>query len=473
MIRKAIAAGVALCVSGCASLPITEGNTPAVVATSAGLVQGSLEDGIRVYRGIPYAAAPVGDLRWRAPQPKNWDALLNATAFGPACLQPINADGSPNFGGYAGPVSEDCLTLNIWSPAGAQGAPIMPWLFGGGGVVGDGSLSTYHGESFAQDGVILVTINYRLGGLGGFAHPALTAEKAGGPNANYALMDSLAALKWIKENARAFGGDPDNITLFGESAGATMTANLVTSPLAEGLFAKAIFESTGSLAAPATPLAKAEALGAKAASNLGLAGASATAAQLRAIDAQRFLDDKIAGFGLRTIADAVVQPSSIMEIYQAGRQNDVMLMIGTNSDEGRLEGTQQIAALAEKRGPVFQYFFDYVPTALQAEHPNGAPHAGELPFVFDTLDRYPLLAGKTITERDRLVAKLTHACWVAFAKAQRNTEALDCGEMLSWPARTTTNGHAVARLGPEPSILAADSLQSPPNGEKPGKTSRP
>jgi len=471
-VRSVALAGLAaLLLPGCTTIAEQPIHGATSIRTTSGELSGEIKRDVRVYRGVPYAKPPVGPLRWQAPQSVKWDGVRDATRFGPACLQPVNEDGSPNFGGYAGPVSEDCLFLNIWAPRDARKAPIMLWLYGGGGVVGAGNISTYHGDAFARDGVILVTINYRLGGLGGFAHPSLTAEKSGGPNANYALMDAIAALQWIKDNAVAFGGDPGNITLFGESAGATMTANLATSPLAKGLFGKAIFESTGSLATPATSLKKAEAIGDKVASDLGLS--AATAAQLRAVESKRFLANKIAGFGLRTIADGFVQPLSIMDAYTAGVQNDIMLMIGTNSDEGRLEGTQRVAALAEKRATVFQYFFDYVPDALKNEHPNGAPHAGELPFVFDTLASYALLPDRSVSQADREVARLTHACWVAFAKAGPGTTALDCGGMFQWPARTAANGHVVARLSLAPSLVPASDLKSPPNGALPGKTSRP
>ena len=471
--KRSLGLACALIVTACTTPGEVQRIDSDLVRTTSGSLRGSVDDGVRVYRGVPYAQPPVGEGRWAAPRTPRWEGVRDAFAFGPACLQPINADGSPNFGGYHGPVSEDCLTLNIWAPKTGTKAPIMLWLFGGGGVVGAGSLPTYNGTAFARDGVILVTINYRLGGLGGFAHPALTREKNGGPNANYALLDAIAALRWVKENAEAFGGDPDNITLFGESAGATMTANLVTSPMAKGLFGKAIIESTGSLPTPATPLAKAEAIGAKMASDLGLPGANATSAQLRALDARRFLEHKIGGFGFRTISDGVVQPGSIMDAFEQRAQNDVMLMLGTNSDEGRLAGTQRVAALAEKRRPVFHYFFDYVPSALRSEHPNGAPHAGELPFVFDTLDSYAPTEGKIPTEEDRNVARLVHSCWVAFAKAATDTRAIDCGGTFRWPARSPENEHAAAWLKPIPALIPAETLRSPPNGAEPGKTSRP
>ena len=457
----------AFALSACASIPAPDSS--GLVETTSGALQGSPEGNAIVFRGVPYAQPPVGELRWRAPEPARWDGVRVADSFGPACLQPVNEDGSPNYGGYAGPVSEDCLTLNIWAPQGATNAPVMVWLFGGGGVVGAGSLPTYHGDAFAREGVMLVSINYRLGGLGGWAHPALTAEKAGGPNANYALMDAIAALRWVKENAARFGGDPDNVTLFGESAGATMTANLVTSPLAEGLFEKAIFQSTGSLPTPGTPLAQAEARGEASAKALGLP--DATARQLRALPAERFLSDRTAAFGLRTIIDGAVKPASVMETFEAGQEHDVLLMLGTNSDEGRLVGTQRVADLAEDGAPVFQYFFDYVPEALRERDPNGAPHAGELPFVFDTLGTYQLLP-EGPTEEDQRVAALVHSCWVAFAKADPAATTLDCGGKFTWPARSEANDHAVAWLSGEPRVVAAETLRSPPNGTEPGRTWR-
>ncbi len=467
----------ALIVSSCATM--TDVSSPGIVDTTTGSVEGTVITEAVVFKGIPYAAPPVGDLRWREPQPVRWDGIHEALEFRPACTQPLNGDGSVNLGGYAGPVSEDCLNLNIWAPRGATNAPVMVWLFGGGGVVGSGSVPTYDGSAFARDGVMLVTIDYRLGGLGGWAHPALTAEKAGGPNANYALMDAMAALRWVKANAARFGGDPSNITLFGESAGATMTANLVTSPMARGLFEKAIFQSTGSLPTPGTPLAAAEARGERSAMALGLP--DATAEQLRALSADQFLADRAAGFGLRTIIDGVVKTASIMDVFEAGEENDVLLMLGTNSDEGRLVGTQRVASHAEDGSAVFQYFFDYVPEALREHDPNGAPHAGELPFVFDTLATYaPLLAkgaadtsaASVVTAQDQQVADFVHSCWVAFAKAPVDTRQIECGQDFTWPARSGANDHAVAWLSDEPRIVAAQTLRSPPNGAEPGRTWR-
>jgi para-nitrobenzyl esterase len=444
---------------------------PITVKTKAGVLIGETDGKISVFKGVPYAQPPVGALRWRPPQPMKWEGERQATAFGCPCLQTTNPDGKPNFGGVVGETCEDCLFLNIWAPATADNAPIMLWLFGGGGVMGSGNVPTYHGDAFARDGVILVTINYRLGALGGFAHPALTREvKEGEGFGNYHLLDAMAALRWIKDNARVFGGDPDNVTVFGESAGATMTANLLTAPMAKGLFDKAIIESTGSLPTPGTPLEEAEKRGVAAMKELGLPE-DASAADMRNLPARDIMGNRKVFFGLRTILDGRLKTQSIMDAFASGNHIDVPLMIGTNSDEGRLMGTQKVAAYAQTNAPVWQYFFDYVPEYLRDRHPNGAPHAGEIAFVFDTLTKGP--GADQITDKDKAVARQVHACWVAFAKAPLSTRTLACADGFKWPARSEENGRTVAIFKEFPSLGHADDLKSPPNGAKPGPTSRP
>lgn len=469
-----VAAGavfVLLMNAGCTAVPARNDRSAGIVETTSGELAGSVISGVAVYKGVPYAAPPVGALRWRTPQPYRWTGVFTADQFSPACPQPLNADGTPNGGGYAGAISEDCLYLNVWAPVRAKNAPVMVFLHGGGGVVGAGSLPTYDGGAFAQDGIILVTINYRLGALAGFAHPALTSAAGDEPSTNFHLLDAIAALRWVKGNAAAFGGDPDNITLFGQSAGATMTANLVTSPMTEGLFAKAIFESTGSLLAPATPLALAEARGVELARDLGLPDTEVSPEALRALNVRDVLAHPRHGFGARTILDGRVKVQTIADAYEQAGVQDVLLTLGTNSDEGRLVGTNTIATLAEGKGPVWQYFFDYVPAALRDKHPNGAPHSGELPFVFNTLDTYPALAAR-ITDDDRRAAALIHSCWKAFARARPGDLTLECGEGFSWPARSADNEHAAAIFQAEPELQPATSLRSPPNGAEPGPTHR-
>jgi para-nitrobenzyl esterase len=457
-----------------AAICASDATAAAKVTTTSGVVVGKTIGQINVFKGVPFAKPPVGELRWAPPQPIKWSGERQAMSFALPCLQATNPDGRPNGAGVTGASSEDCLYLNIWTPALARSeslSPIMLWVYGGGGTMGSGHIATYHGDAFARDGVMLVTINYRLGALGGFAHPVLT--KAAKPNegfANYHLLDVIAALRWVKENARAFGGDPNNVTLFGESAGATITANLLTSPMAKGLFDKAIVESTGSLPTPATTLAKAEEHGVASMAALGLPQ-DATLAQMRALPADKIIANRAAARGERTILDGRVKEQSIMDSFASATAIDVPMIIGTNSDEGRLRGTQQVATHAQSGAPVWQYFFDYVPEWRRAEQPNGAPHAAEIPYVFDTVtaDRR---AGDRMTDEDKAVAKRIHSCWVAFAKAPRDARSLTCADGFIWPARTEDNLRTVAIFREQPSIGRAAELKSPPNGAAPGPTSR-
>lgn len=213
------------------------------VTVEQGQLQGTKEEGLTVYRGIPFAAPPVGDLRWRAPQPAaKWEGVRPADKFAPQCVQSIKAPA----------MSEDCLYLNVWTPAKSPSArvPVLVWIFGGGFSVGATSVPTYSGEQLAQKGVVLVSISYRLGTLGFLAHPGLSAESPQHVSGNYGLLDMIAALQWIKKNIAAFGGDPNKVTIFGESAGGIAVSQLCASPLAKGLFEGAMSESGGSFGPP-------------------------------------------------------------------------------------------------------------------------------------------------------------------------------------------------------------------------------
>ncbi|WP_032986273.1 carboxylesterase/lipase family protein, partial [Cronobacter malonaticus] len=255
------------------------------VTTTHGDVRGLTENDIAVWRGIPYAAPPVGERRWRAPQPLTaWQGVRDATAFSAASWQ--NAGFCRELaGGDPGAFSEDCLYLNVWAPATRETPlPVMVWLHGGGFTLGAGSLPPYDGQALARRGVVLVTINYRLGHLGFFAHPALEGEDPAGPVYNFALLDQIAALRWVQDNIAAFGGDRDNVTLFGESAGARSVLSLMASPLAKGLFHKAIVQSGYTL--PDIPRRKALLNGAALTRHLGLD--NPTAADLRALPADTF-----------------------------------------------------------------------------------------------------------------------------------------------------------------------------------------
>ncbi|HEX4097160.1 MAG TPA: carboxylesterase family protein, partial [Caulobacteraceae bacterium] len=237
-----------------------------MVHVADGALQGARQGGADAYLGIPFAAPPVGELRWHAPLPaKAWSGAHDATHFGASCWQAVSAKG---FGPWTheyvvdGPVSEDCLYLNVWTPArSGAGRPVLVWFHGGGFSQGSGSVPIYDGAHLAAQGVVVVTVNYRLGVLGFFAHPELTREASGGATGNYGLMDMIAALKWVRANAAAFGGDPGAVTIAGQSAGGMAVHDLIVSPLAKGLFQRAVIESGLPGVAPNQPLADAEAAG--------------------------------------------------------------------------------------------------------------------------------------------------------------------------------------------------------------------
>src|SRR5688572_23779124 len=219
---------------------------PVKAKVEGGTLAGEATDRANVFRNIPFAAAPVGPLRWAPPAPApKWSGERDATQNGPSCPQPMNADGTPNGGGANGPISEDCLQLNVFAPLrvrpGEKKAPVMVWIHGGAHRTGAGWI--YDGSNFARDGVLVVSINYRLGPFGYFAHPALTKAAGGEPTGNFGLMDQIAALRWVKQNAAAFGGDPNNVTVFGESAGGMSILALLATPSAGGLYHKAVVQS--------------------------------------------------------------------------------------------------------------------------------------------------------------------------------------------------------------------------------------
>ncbi len=329
------AGGGAVAGNGRASSPLLS----APVRTASGLLAGvpSVVGGVAAFKGIPFAAPPVGDLRWRPAQPVGaWSGVRSADKFGPVCMQPHQPKRVPDNRAVdlpdSPPMSEDCLYLNVWTPARSVRArlPVMVWIFGGAYTEGSGSSPHDQGDHLAAKGVVVVTFNYRLGALGFLAHPELTAESPHHSSGNYALTDVLAALRWVKRNIAAFGGDPANVTIFGESAGAAISAALVGSPPAAGLFRRAISESgtwMGLTLAPMRTRESAEQQTVKAAAALGAPNLAA----LRALSAEE-ASAKLPKQGM--IIDGWIIPEDLTRTFAEGRQNAVDVLVGSNRDEG-------------------------------------------------------------------------------------------------------------------------------------------
>jgi para-nitrobenzyl esterase len=437
---------------------------PVKIQVESGVLVGSASETAHVFRNIPFAAPPVGELRWAAPKPPlAWEGEREATTKGPSCPQPMNPDGSPNSGGANGPVSEDCLQLNIFAPKDARKAPVMVWIHGGGHRTGAGWV--YDGSAFARDGVVLVSINYRLGPLGYFAHPALTREAGAEPTGNYGLMDQIAALEWVQRNIAAFGGDPKNVTVFGESAGGMSILALMTTQKARPLFRKAIVQSGGGWFPPSSLQAQ-EAKGAKLAEELRLAGAEASVQDLRKLPASILIARAGGDFG--PFVDGKLMTETPTQAFAAGRAYDVPLIIVANSGEDSLLGAWRaemaaaipqaaravyaeeaaegdealgravfgdrimvaparwIAAKASAGKPAWLYHFSYVGHRFRPAMTRAA-HAAEIQYVFEYWGRRTPMS--MVSDEDRAMAGLMHACWVAFAKAG----APKCGG-TEWPA---------------------------------------
>jgi len=441
------------------------------VSIDSGRLRGAVQNGVAVFKGIPYALPPVGQWRWRPPQPlPHWGGVRDALEVGPRCMQKDSI------------ASEDCLTLNIYTPAGTHAAPQLPvmfWVHGGGFSEGAGSEDLYDGTALAQQGVVVVTINYRLGRFGFFAHPALEREHPDEPQGNYALMDQIFALRWMQRNIAAFGGDPRNVTIFGESAGGGAVNLLMGAPDARGLFARAIVESGGGRGEPLgvsqTPagLAAAQSRGVEFAQSLGLTDASAAA--LRAVPAQAILEaqDKPNGRG-GPIVDGRIIVESVSDAFAKGHEAPVPMIVGSNSLElpadkpgtgfGRRmqfseaardaairvygsveafelnavsdimfnEPARYLARLHARNGaPTYLYRFSVVSDAAQSEF-SGAPHASERQYIFQTLST---LSWKT-NERDTRLSRIMSSYWVSFA---RNGDPNGDGRAL-WPQYSADKG---------------------------------
>ncbi len=316
------------------------------VSTEHGILKGAWSEAdasIGVFRGIPYAQPPVGDLRWRAPQDlASWTGVRHATKFGAACWQSYSDDAFVWSRGEF-PRSEDCLHLNIWQPKKADAtAPVMVWFHGGAHTGGFAHVELFDGTELARQGVVVVTVNYRLGPWGFLAHPALAEESEHNSTGNYGLMDKIAALKWVQKNIRSFGGNPDNVTLFGQSAGSSSVCALMTSPLTSGLFHKAIGQSAACLVKEKRD-ANGQQRGARLAQlALGELGAQdsesqVTAKQLRSIDNQSLLsamENSPWSEGSRIVVDGWVLPEAPVDVFNANQQAKVPLLVGSLANEG-------------------------------------------------------------------------------------------------------------------------------------------
>lgn len=426
---------------------------PVKARVEGGVVVGIESGAVDAFRNIPYAAPPVGPLRWTPPAKVTpWAGDRDGTKAGVSCPQTMRADGAPNAGSANGPMNENCLQLNVYAPKGARKAPVMFWLHGGSHRYGAGWI--YDGSNFARDGVVLVAINYRLGPLGYFAHPALTKDAGPGEAVgNYGLMDQVAALQWVKRNIKTFGGDPGNVTVFGESAGGGSTLALLATPKSKGLYQKAVVQSGGGWG-DSTTLADKEAEGVKGATALGLA--DPTADQLRAVPAADLIAKVNGNFG--PFVDGRLMKETPAQAFASGRANDVPLIIGSNSGEDSLMGefglapaavgaavppqlravyaeeaaqgdevlgraaftdramgapARWTASKASKGKPAWLYYFSYVGSRFRPMVTRSF-HAAEIQYVFEYWGRRTPIS--MIKPDDQAMATLMHGCWVAFAK---------------------------------------------------------
>lgn len=475
------------------------------IKTSSGVVEGKDDGTVRAFLGIPYAAAPVGDLRWKPPvRAAKWSGVRKATEFGPHCMQG-NVFGDMVF--HDPGDSEDCLSLNVWVPSKPSSAklPVMVWIYGGGFVAGTTSEARQDGTHLAQKGVVVVSMNYRLGVFGFLVHPELAKESGDNSAGNYGLLDQLLALKWVHDNIVAFGGNPENVTIFGESAGSFSVSAQMASPLAKGLFQKAIGESGAAFHSEGLSfesLAAREEKDAKlVAEKLGVS----TLAELRALPAQKILDAFVPpqskGFDFGPDVDGYFLPEPVPAIFAAGKQNDVPLLAGWNHDEGSFEVSsapkptaESMKAEAQKyfggkaakflrlyptdteehtqrsaldfagdrfiafstwnwiesqsktsKQPIYRYRFDLGLSSANPDAPQlGAYHSAEIEYVFGQLDSKKDVAWRS---KDRELSEEIQRYWTNFARGG-NPNGPD---LPQWPAYSAANGWQVMFLDAPPS----------------------
>ena len=441
------------------------------VRTQQGLVAGQPGKDARiiVFKGIPFAAPPVGPLRWKAPQPPaSWEGIRQADKFGPSPIQTIVEGRAPWTHEFMthGAISEDCLYLNVWTPAKTAGdkLPVFVWAYGGGYTEGSGAVDVYNGEGLARKGVVFVNFNYRVGQFGFFAHSELTQESGVHASGNQGVLDALAALKWVQANIAAFGGDPGNVTFAGQSAGSGVVHSLVTSPLGKGLFHKAILQSGPALGTATTALAAQETSGAQYGESMG----AKSLAELRALLWQRINPAAATSVGASLpapaasaaapaagarsgrggrgglVIDRYVINASANEIYAAGQQIDIpMIGGGTAQDLGNFGSGAINLQWAKNRSatgkaPSYVYLFTHALPGPRAAQ-EGAFHSSEIPYVLDSLGMIP---DRPLTDADRKLADIAAQYWVNFAKTGNpNSPGLP-----TW-ASTAENPDMVMELG--------------------------
>lgn len=498
---------VAMFVMFAAGLAIAQ--QPAPVKVEGGLLQGTSEDGLTVYKGIPFAAPPIGELRWRAPQPPApWEGVRKADKSSASPMQEMREGLGPWTSEYQpqGAVSEDCLYLNVWTvtTSAKEKRPVVMYIPGGAFTGGSGNVPVYDGKNLAKKGLVVVTINYRVGVMGFLAHPELTKESEHNSSGNYGLLDQVAGLEWIKKNIAAFGGDPDCVTIMGQSAGAMSVHYLTASPPAKGLFIRAIAQSGSYVQlGPGESLASAEQTGIQ----FAKAKSAASLAELRAMPAADLIAPTKEEFHFLPIVDGWFLPKSVDEIFAAGEQNDVATLTGWVADEGSFSddygkvpgeefqkrvrqqtgaqaggilqlyqaSTQAEAAESQKvfardmsmvsmslwamkrektgKTNVYTYLFTHPQPGATKERYQTF-HSSELPYIFDNLKQSP----RPWTAGDEKIAGTMSAYWTNFiATGGPNGKGL-----LRWPTFSETPEQTMElgdTMGPRP-ITSRDRFEA-------------
>jgi para-nitrobenzyl esterase len=408
---------------------------------------------VLIFRGVPYAQAPSGDLRWKPPVAvEPWTTTREATEWGDRCPQGESTLSSP------GPMSEDCLNLNVITPAkkASERLPVMVFFHGGGLSIGTGNSTTYCHTALPAQGVVVVAVNSRLGAFGYFSHPALAEESDKDSSGNYGTLDLIESLRWVQKNIAAFGGDPKNVTIFGESGGGSKVLSCMASPLAEGLFHRAIIESGSRSSAPmaTTPRETAEAGGQRVAAKLGVEEGPDTAEQLRAKtweEVQAASTDMEVMFSPNLSVDGWVLPLPVNEAFAQGEQSDVPLIVGANEGEvGEFTGTVPTlaASMESVTSKAYVYNFTHLPAGWR-DPGCYAFHGLELPYVFGHMEGVTAptiiylgerascqpMKDPMVSDEDRLVAKNTMTIWKQFAMTGDPSVA----GLIDWPAYTADN----------------------------------